>query len=980
MAACQKFLFRVALPALVLSLGVATAARARQTLENPSSASSSSTTPQTLQNPAPAAKPAHQSPYIEHIEFYGNLTYPRDMLLARIFSRAGDPYDPSALRRDFHALWNTGYFSDIKLIVQKDPKNPNGRIVIFYVTERPVIRRIRYVGNKSVSESDILTAFQKAKVHLSVEDRFDPTNIERAAYVIKELLAAHGRQFATIKPTYEKIPDVNAIILTFNINEGPKVKVGKIQFVGNHAFSNERLVRSMKNTRPYAIPLYLFDIPVMAKTFDQDKLEQDLETGVRALYQNNGYFRVVVSDNPTEKTVSVHRPGIPWIPIPWIGRVNGKATNITIPIEEGSKYRMGNLFIRSSDPTKTLFFKQAFLKSVFPLKKGAIFDAESVRKSFTNYTKIFGAYGFIDFTPTPQFNIDEKDKVINLTLVFDEGKQYYVRRINFTGNTTTRDKVIRRELLLNEGELFNSHLWDLSILRLNQLGYFQKIKSSDATIQRNTKQGTVDILLHVKEKGKQSIGLTGGVSGYTGDFVGFNYQTNNFLGLGETLTLEADAGTLSRNFTFGFTEPYMFDRPISTGFTVFSDRYSYNQSLETSLLIGQKVNIPGNIAQNYNISSSGFTLFSSAPWRRSPFARLGLTYSYSRTSLTAFSSASQVLFDALQFRSFAGPSQLTGIVSSKITPTFTYSTVNSPLFPTSGKSFYAGVGFEGGPMQGNVNAVTPTFEFKYYHPINKKRNVLAFHLLTSFATGFGGQVLPPYDRLYSGGENSVRGFDFYTISPWAFVPQLESTPITYYDPTVLGPNGLPTLRTITVPVLHFVATRPGGDTEVVANFEYRIPLIGNHLTMDLFYDLGEVGILRRSQLALNSTALTTLREQFPNPAFPKIKIPSLIPLAPGTNFHLHTSTGIEFVVYLPIIQAPFRVYYAYNVNRLTNTIVEPTGAYYLSANQKASLPSQVLQSQVVPQLNSLLASEPGHYAPFLFEPVHSIRFTVSRTF
>ena len=971
MAACQKFFFRIGLPALIVWLSAvagALPARAQRALENPTAAPSAKTQPQ----------PQH--PFIERIEFYGNLTYPRDMLLARIFTRAGDPYSPEAIRRDFHALWNTGYFQDIRLLVQTDPKNPNGKIVIFYVTERPVIRRIRYIGNKSVTESDILTAFQKAKVHLSVEDRFDPTNIERAVVVIKELLAAHGRQFAIIKPTYEKIPDVNAIILTFHINEGPKVKVGKITFVGNHAFSNGRLVRSMKNTRPYAIPLYLFNIPVMSKTYDQAKLQEDLETGVRALYQNNGYFRVVVSDNPALKTVNVHRFGIPWIPIPWIGAVHGKATNITIPIEEGSKYRMGKLFVRSSNPEKGLFFKQAYLESVFPLKPGQIFDAEAVRKSFTNYTKLYGGWGFVDFTPTPQFDINEKNKVINLTLVFDQGKQYYVRRINFTGNATTRDKVIRRELLLNEGDLFNSHLWDLSLLRLNQLGYFQKIKPSDATIKRNPREGTVDILLHVKEKGKQSIGLTGGVSGLTGTFIGFNYETNNFLGLGETLNFAADMGTLSRDFTFGFTEPYLFDRPISTGFTVFSSRYSYNQSIETSLLLGQRVNIPGSIAQNYNINSSGFTLFAGAPYRRSPFARMGLTYSYSRTSLTAFSSASSVLFDALQFRSFAGPSQLTGIVSSKITPTFTYSTVNSLYNPTGGKYFFAGLSFEGGPLQGNVHSVAPSFEFKYFHPINKHRNVLAFHALASFATGFGNQVLPPYERLYSGGEDSVRGFDFYDISPWAFVPTLESTPISYFDPTVLGPNGQPTIRTITVPVLHNVATRPGGDSELVANFEYRIPLIGNYLSMEFFYDLGLVGVLRHNQLALNSTALTTMNEEFPNPTFPNVRIPSLIPLAPHTNFAPHTSTGIEFVVQLPIIQAPFRVYYAYNVNRLTHTIVEPPGAYYLSANQKASLPAQVLQTQIVPQLDNLLATEPGHYPPFLFEPVHTIRFTVSRTF
>ncbi len=963
-AACKNFAVRILLPAVIVCAGLwmmAVPALAQRPLE-------------TVQTPA---APTAEKPFIEHIEFYGNQTYPRDMLLARIFSRVGDPYDPEALRRDFHALWNTGYFSDIQLIVQDDPRVKNAKIVIFYVTERPVIRLIKYVGNHSVTESDILDAFKHAKVHLSVEDRFDPTKVKRAVVVIKELLGAHGRQFATVRPTFTRIPAANAVVLTFNINEGPKVKVGKIIIQGNHAFSSEKIVRSMKNTRPYAIPLYLFDIPVMSKTYDEGKLDDDLENGVRALYQNNGYFRVLVKD-PTMKTVDVNRPGIPWIPIPWIGAVHGKATNITIPIEEGSKYRLGKLFIRSSDPEKGLFFKQAYLKDIFPLREGDIFDAAKVRDSFKNYTKLYGAWGFIDFSANPSFDIDEKKKIINLTLVFDQEKQYYVRRIDFSGNTATRDKVIRRELLLNEGDLFNSHLWELSLLRLNQLGYFDPIKPANADIRRNSQQGTVDILLKVKEKGKQSIGLTGGVSGLAGTFVGLNYQTNNFLGLGETLTFEADVGSIQRNIVFGFTEPYLLDRPISTGFTVFSTYYAYDQARETSLLLGQQVNIPGNIAQNYNISSSGFTLFASSPIRRFSFARLGINYSYTRSNITAYSSASTALFQAVQFRSFAGPSQLQGIVASQFMPTITYSTVNDTLNPTAGKYFFAGMGYEG--LGGNVNALLPSFEMKYFHPINHHRNVLAFHLLTSFATGYGSQVLPPYNRLFTGGEQSVRGFDFYAISPWAFLPTLESSTVSYFDPTVLGPNGQPTQRSLTVPVLHYVATRPGGDTEAVANFEYRIPLVGNYLGMDFFYDLGLDGILRRSQLEMSPTSLSVLRQDFPNPDFPNATVPTELQLAPGTNFKLHTSTGIKFVVQLPIVHAPFRIYYAYNLNRITGTIVEPTGAYYLSAAARNALPPHVLQSQVLPQLDSLLASEPGHYASFLFEPVHTIRFTVSRTF
>ena len=161
------------------------------------------------------------------------------------------------MRRDFQALWNTQFFEDIRLEVEDDPKLPNGKIVIFYVTERPIIRRIEYKGNKSVTESDILDAFKEKKVGLSVESQFDPTKITHAEVVLKELLAAHGHQFATVKPTYERIAATNAVKLVFNIDEGPKVKVGMITFTGNHAFSTPEN-HSLDAERPSVLDSPLF--------------------------------------------------------------------------------------------------------------------------------------------------------------------------------------------------------------------------------------------------------------------------------------------------------------------------------------------------------------------------------------------------------------------------------------------------------------------------------------------------------------------------------------------------------------------------------------------------------------------------------------------------------------------------------------------------------------------------------------------------
>lgn len=932
---------------------------------------------------------------IERIEFIGNRRIQTGTLRGRILSREGDPYSVEALRRDFELLWNTQFFDDIRLEVEDSPNKPNEKIVIFYVRERPIIRRIDYCegssgcgGLKTITESDILDAFKDKKVGLTVESQFDPTKVTRAAVVIKELLAAHGRQFATVKPTYEKIAATDAVKLVFHIEEGPKVKVGKIIIKGNKAFSDRRLIRTMRNDRPYAIPLYWTYIPVMDKTFDRPKLDEDLELGIRSLYQNNGYFRVDVTPEGF-KTVDINKAGIPG-PWPVVGTKHEKATNITINVVEGEQYHMGKLTFRSADPDEGLVFKPQFLATIFPMKPGDIFSVDKLRKSFKSYKDLYGEYGYIDFNPNPDFDIDDGKKIINLTLDFDQQKQYYVRRIEFAGNTTTRDKVIRRELLLDEGQVFNNHFWELSLLRLNQLNYFAKIKPEDADLKRNAKTGSVDIRLKLKEKQKQSISFSGGVSGLAGSFVGLSYQTNNFLGLGETLTLSAQVGDIQKSILFGFTEPYLFDRPISTGFTIFSNQFNYNTARQTGLLLGTQVAINPALQENYTNNSKGFTAFASYPLRKFSFARLGLTYGWSTTNITAFSQSAQLLFEFTQFRSLAGPSALSGIRESYVMPSLSYNRIDSPVNPTHGMSYSLSERFEGGPLQGNVNSASEIFSLSYFHPHYHHRNVIGLRVQAATISGFAGKNAPPYNKYYMGGEYDIRGFEAYTVSPFVAIPNLSSAPITYLDPTRLGSNGQPSPETINVPTLQYVPTRPGGDTQMFANMEYRIPLYQEYVGLSIFNDIGADGILWKNQLQLDPSAVTTLQQEYPNSDFPGLRIGKNLPIISGTNFAPHGSAGIEMVLQLPIIQAPFRFYWAYNYARLHGTIQGPLvsdasnnvlpGAYYLSDSQKSALPYGVLQTQIVPQLEQFLQIQSQKLPASLIEQKSVFRFTVSRTF
>ena len=938
-------------------------------------------------SPGSQAAAAQQQFIIDRIEFQGNRRVRTDTLKARIFSRDGDVYNEETLRRDFQALWNTQFFEDVKLRVEDSAKGPNFKIILFDVKERPQIRRIRYEGIHSISESDILDRFKQRKVGLSVESQFDPTRIKKAEVVLKELLGEHGKQFAKVTPQYERIASSNAVILVFKIEEGPKVKVGHIKFTGNHAFSDRKLIRAMRHDRPYSIPLYFKYIAVLTKTYDREKLNEDLEVGVRGLYRDNGYFKVSVGD-PVLENIDTrnNRLGVPLV----LGHSDGKAVNITIPIEEGERYHMGTLKIVSADPDKALSLKVEALKGAFPLKQGDIFSTEKVRKALETYGKIYGEYGFIDFTPEPDTEIDEANKVINLTMRFDEQKQYYVRRIDFSGNTTTRDKVIRRELLIDEGQLFNKRYWELSILRLNQLDYFDKIEADKAAeLKKNTKEGTVDITLKLREKGKQSIGLQGGVSGLAGSFLGLTYQTNNFLGLGETLTFSAQFGYLTRSFMFGFTEPYLFDRPIATGFTIFSSRYKFDQARQARLYTGQSVSVNPQFIQNYNQDSTGFTAYASYAPRKLAFTRIGLTYGLTRTNITAFNEASKLLFTQLQFRSVAGPSALNGIVSSTITPTISYNTVNNPINATSGKSYYYSLAFSGGPLGGNVNSITNVFDWKYFHPINKKRNVLSFHATGAFTTGYGGGEPPPYSRFYMGGESDIRGFDIRSITPVSFIPVASTQQFTYLCGTCLNSFGQPTPRTFNVPVLGYTISFPGGDTQSYGNFEYRIPIVGTIVQAGLFFDGGTNGIFRKGALRLDPTGFSNLTTQFPS-APQDIGLTRQLSIARGTNFRLRGSTGIEFVVQLPIIQAPFRIYYAYNIHRLHTQVISPQDYFNPSeisenlgsdglpiGSLPRNLPPDVWLNQVRPTILQL-QNNPGRLN--YFEPERTFRFTVSRTF
>jgi outer membrane protein insertion porin family len=913
----------------------------------------------------------------------GNRRIPKENVLARLFSRQGDLYDPQIVERDFNSLWNTGYYESVRI---ERVDTPTCVQLYVYVKEKPTIRTIDYTGLNAVSLSDVQERFKKAKVGLTVESQFDETRVKRAETVLKDLLGEHGHQFATIKTEIKTIPPA-AVGITFKIKEGPTVKVGKILFDGNQNLSDRTLRAAMKNLKPIGIPNSIIFENLFPRTFDASKLDEDAER-VRLAYGDRGYFRAVTGEPQTKiRDTTGFNPFT-------FHTTTGKRIDLLVPVEEGSRYKLGGITFKGNNAVKNV----KILRAQFANKDGEYFNRTVFGKGLEQLRKAYGELGYINFTGTPTPRFDEAKHLIYLDIDIEEGKPFYVSRIEFTGNTITRDKVIRRELLLEEGQTYNARLWDLSLLRLNQLNYFEPLKADqDSESRQNADEGTVDLLLKLKEKGKNSIGLNGGLSGLQGAFIGLNYETNNFLGLGETLSVQANVGDLSRNISFGFNEPYLRNKPISLGLQVFDSKYDYNPAKAYGASGTQSQNLTAaqnSTLTNYNQSTKGLTLSVSEPLRhffvRKGVARVGASFSLSRSSITTFNDNTRNVFQTLAFRSgVAGQNQLSGIVTSVVTPTFSLSSLDRGVGPHNGKELTAQFQLAG--VGGNVKFYQPALAYRQFFPMKglkidrEGHNVLGYRIQLAHVSGFGGEVAPPQHRIYGGGESDVRGFDVRASSPYVFIPNRVLFNLTNPDgSTVPRDPSNTSLGNVQIPLPVYRLAPIGGDTQITSNVEYRIPIV-SQVTFAIFTDFGMTFSLQDSQLRQSAAGLSTVNSpsygcpNFVNGACfggQSVTFPEYFKIVPGSNFVPRMSNGAELQVILPIVNAPFRLYYAYNPLRLFKDLPQQLALPLTGPNSFQSLfPTTGAGKYSYQQAVQFYGAD---YV--LREPRKTFRLTVSTTF
>ena len=827
---------------------------------------------------------------VESVDVLNNRRLRKDDILYYVQTRPGDPFNEQQVQRDLQAILALGFFDKTATRVYTEEGARGGVNVIFEVKELPIIRDLQFEGLKSVPESEVLKAFRERRVGVSKESIYDPVKARAAMRVLKELLAAKGHPNATITQRTDEV-SATSTALTFLINEGERVRVVEIQFEGNQIFGDGKLRSQMKYVKEAGLISRFKGMDIL----DREKLDFDLRH-VDNYMRSKGYLQARHGE-PRVEGIGKRRTGFPILPLPFLSSVD-EGLRVTVPIMEGRIYRIGEMKIEGNS-----IFSEDAIKAVIGLGKGDIANGEKIGKAlFENLKKYYGQQGFIEYTaePTPTFkdNPQKPDEgIVDFVITIEEGKQFTLRRLEFIGNTFTRDNVLRREVLLNEGDIYNQSAWEYSIIKLNQLGYFDPIdKDKDADFKTNEEEATVDLNLKVSERGRQQISFNGGLSGIGGSFFGLEYSTNNLLGRGEILSLNMSAGNRQKYVQFSFTEPYVKNRPITAGFSLFGyTQKFFGEGTFLSQNLAAQRGLSGSQLDFLNVSeenlftrtSYGGSLFASAPLsefyrkrRFTQFSRIGASYQFSTSS---------VKDPAVNQGSTCGTGGATttatnpkfipviycqpNIITSRITGSFAYDTRNGSIDPTSGKEISLQIALSG--LGGDVRTYQPTLSYTQFRPMRRKKSdhpeVFGFRLIAgtvgSFATSSKVRNsnslafvdgVPIFERFFLGDEYTIRGYNVRSITPYA---PIETFITTRNVVVAANPSGTPDVILGLPPSAAAVGTFTGltgsnvarisssftpigADTELLGNFEYRIPVVGNTVQIAAFADIGTAFNLR----------------------------------------------------------------------------------------------------------------------------------------
>ncbi|MDR3088797.1 MAG: outer membrane protein assembly factor BamA [Desulfobulbaceae bacterium] len=621
----------------------------------------------------------------------GNVLIDAGAILKKIESKPGSPYNPAALREDLKAIAAMGYFDDVQI---EATDGPDGKIVIFRVFEKPIIKTLKFTGLDAIKEEEI-------KKDIDVKENFvlNSGKLNEGAEKIKELYRAKGYYNTTVKVDVA-YPDKNGAAVTFTVNEGKKVYVKDITFQGNNTFSAKQLRKEM-DTSEKGFFSWLTDSGLL----DRDKVKRDSDKIV-AFYHNNGFLEARVS-----------QPEI---------RQDGEWLFVSFAIDEGPRFAVGQVDC-DGDLDVPGISKQKVL-DLMTIRQEKYMSSKTVRDNVMAINDLYAEHGYAFSDITPGLRKSAAEQRADLTLHINKGELTYVNRIIIKGNTRTRDNVIRRELTVYEGNVFNSKALRESSQNLQKLQYFEQV---NITPEPATEANRMNVIIEVKERSTGSFSIGAGYSSVDNVILMGQIAENNFMGRGDKVQLSANIGGSSNRFNLGYTNPHLYDTELSWGADLFKTMREYDDYTRDSKGGGLRIGYP--IWEKWRIYG---------------------TYSFTDNELSdIMPDASYIIRNSVDLQ-----------VTSAVKTSLVRDTRNRYYGASEGSKQQVSVEYAGGPFGGDSQFTKLEGSTSWFFPVVWGT---VFHFEASAGQAFENEdgKLPVYERFYLGGMNTIRGFEYAKVSP-----------------------------------------------------------------------------------------------------------------------------------------------------------------------------------------------------------------------
>jgi len=650
---------------------------------------------------------APRLPEIARVEIQGNLRVEEDAIRVHLRSRPGQPFDQAVLDQDIRAVYAMGFFDQV--IADATPVEGNRVALVLRVTERPLVRTVKVEGTSKVKREEVEGAL-KVRPHAIL----DPEKARQGVEAAKKLYVEKGYLDARITSRTEAVGEHEVDVL-YTVEEGEPVKVTEIEFEGNKAFSDRKL-RGVMQTRE----TWLFGFFTGAGVLNRDVLRTDMERLI-AWYYDHGYITARIDEPRVER------------------RDDG--LHVIVKVDEGEQFRVGTVTVDG----KNLPVDTAPLRAGLAIEPGDVFRASALREDAQLVTDRLAEDGYAFATVEPATEVRPDGRLVDVTFQADRGRPVVVDRIEVTGNTKTRDKVVRREMRIQEQELFSASKIRRSREALQRLGFFQEV---NVTTRRAAAEDRMDVVVGVKEGQTGAFSAGAGFSSADNLLLNVRIQENNLFGRGQRLVLNADAGSIRRNVLLSFTEPYFRDTPLTVGVDAFSWKQRFEDFDRTGTGVGTQLTYP--------VTAWGYTSLWGLPLED---VRVGTDYRLERADI------SNLGVDATRsIRIEEGASTI-----SAITPRVSRNTLNHAFDPTAGSAQELSVQVAG---LGGERFLKAEARERWYYTFLRSKTLgdFTYSLGATLGYGFGeegldGNELPLFERYFPGGINSIRGFKSRTLGP-----------------------------------------------------------------------------------------------------------------------------------------------------------------------------------------------------------------------